>query len=237
MSWKWGFPGGSAVKTPPANGGDVGNPGSIPYLGRSLGEGNGYPLQYSCLENPIDRRAWQATVHGVTKSWTRLSNWACTHVLKVKSRVVVWVQNGCKGKSHSPLWSWGWLGAVPPSITIGDQTACCLLGKRSKFKIQSTVFTESVSLVHYHKVEKLLSWGRSVWPKDSKGPLPLFVNIECSHAHSLHIVPSCFPMSADLTICSSGQNCSRNQKCLLCGPLQKKNCCPPPLCVMKWLLE
>ena len=44
--------------------------GLIPGLGRSPGEGNGYPLQYSCLENPMDGGAWQATVHGVTKSWT-----------------------------------------------------------------------------------------------------------------------------------------------------------------------
>ena len=46
------------------------DPGTIPGLGRSPGEGNGNPLQYSCLENPIDRGAWQATVHGVAKSWT-----------------------------------------------------------------------------------------------------------------------------------------------------------------------
>ena len=46
--------------------------GSIPGLGRSSGEGHGNPLQYSCLENPTDRGAWQATVHGITKSWTRL---------------------------------------------------------------------------------------------------------------------------------------------------------------------
>ena len=54
---------------------NAGDPGLIPALGRSLGEGNGYPLQYSCLENPMDRGTWQATVHGVTKSWTWLSNW------------------------------------------------------------------------------------------------------------------------------------------------------------------
>jgi len=48
----------------------VGNPGSIPGSGRSPGEGNDNPLQYSCLENPMDRGAWQATVHGVAKSWT-----------------------------------------------------------------------------------------------------------------------------------------------------------------------
>ena len=49
---------------------DVGDLGSIPGLGRSPGEGNGNPLQYSCLENPMDREAWQATVHRVTKSQT-----------------------------------------------------------------------------------------------------------------------------------------------------------------------
>ena len=49
---------------------NAGDPGSIPGLGRSPGEGNGNPLQYSCLENPMDRGAWQATVHGVAKSQT-----------------------------------------------------------------------------------------------------------------------------------------------------------------------
>ena len=59
-----GFPSGSVVKNLPVNAGDL---GSIPRLGRSLGEGNGNPLQYSCLGNPMDREVWQATVHGVTK--------------------------------------------------------------------------------------------------------------------------------------------------------------------------
>ena len=53
---------------------NAGDPGSIPGLGRSPVEGNGYPLQYSCLENSMDRRAWWATVHGVAKSRTRLSD-------------------------------------------------------------------------------------------------------------------------------------------------------------------
>ena len=48
----------------------AGDPGLIPGSGRSLGEGHGYPLQHSCLENSMDRGSWQATVHGVTKSWT-----------------------------------------------------------------------------------------------------------------------------------------------------------------------
>ena len=63
----WGFRGGSDGKESACN---VGDPGSIPGPGRSPGEVNGYPLQYSCLENSMDRGAWQATVHGVTKSWT-----------------------------------------------------------------------------------------------------------------------------------------------------------------------
>ena len=66
-----GFLGGSVVKNPPASAGDAGDLGSIPGSGRSPGEGNGNPLQYSCLENPMDRGAWQATVHRVTKSRTQ----------------------------------------------------------------------------------------------------------------------------------------------------------------------
>ena len=60
------------VKNPPANAGDLRDMGWILGLGRSPGEGNSNPLQYSCLENPMDRGAWWDTVHGVTKSWTRL---------------------------------------------------------------------------------------------------------------------------------------------------------------------
>jgi len=62
------------VKSPPANAGDIRYLGSVPGLGRSPGEGNGYPLQYSFLGNPMNRGAWQATVHGVAKSQTVLSN-------------------------------------------------------------------------------------------------------------------------------------------------------------------
>ena len=66
-----GFPGGADGKESACS---VGNPGSIPGSGRYPGEGNGNPLQYSCLENPMDGEAWQATVHEVAKSRTRLSN-------------------------------------------------------------------------------------------------------------------------------------------------------------------
>ena len=68
------FLGGSVVKNPPANAGDA---SSLPMWERSPGEENGNPVQYSCLENPMDRGAWRAAVHGVAKSWTRLSD--CTH--------------------------------------------------------------------------------------------------------------------------------------------------------------
>ena len=65
---KNGLPWGSDGKESTCNVGDLGwRPEWIPRLGRSLGEGNGYPLQYSCLENSKDRGAWQATVHGVCK--------------------------------------------------------------------------------------------------------------------------------------------------------------------------
>ena len=60
------------VKNPPANPGEVRDSGSVPGLGRYPGERNGNALQCSCLENPMDRGAWWATVHGVTKSKTRL---------------------------------------------------------------------------------------------------------------------------------------------------------------------
>ena len=58
---------GSAGKESPCSEGDL---GSVPGLGRSPGKGNGYPLEYSCLENPMDRGLWQAIVHGVTKNQT-----------------------------------------------------------------------------------------------------------------------------------------------------------------------
>ena len=66
-----GFLGDSVVKNPPANARD---PGLIPGSGRSPEEGNGNPLQCSCLGNPMDRGAWRATVHGVAKSWTQLND-------------------------------------------------------------------------------------------------------------------------------------------------------------------
>ena len=82
------------VKNPPANAGD---PGSVPGWGSSTGERNGTPLQYSCLENPVDRGAWWAAVHRVAKSWTQLSDFPFTfhlHALEKEmaphSSVLAW---------------------------------------------------------------------------------------------------------------------------------------------------
>ena len=72
--------GGLEVKVSASN---VGDSGSIPGSGRSPGEVNGNPLQYSCLENPLDRGAWQATVHGVAKSRTRPSDFTSLHFIHI----------------------------------------------------------------------------------------------------------------------------------------------------------
>ena len=76
-----GFPGGTEVKATACSVGDL---GSIPGSGRFPGEGNGYPLQYSCLENPMDRGAWWASVHRVAKSWTRLSDLTFSFTIEIK---------------------------------------------------------------------------------------------------------------------------------------------------------
>ena len=74
MLYKMDFPGAIVVKNPPASEGDIRDVDSIPGSGKSPGVGNGNPVQYSCLGNPMDRGAWQATVHGVAKSQTGLSD-------------------------------------------------------------------------------------------------------------------------------------------------------------------
>ena len=78
FSHSFGLLGSPVVKNPPANAGHV---GLIPGLGRSPGEGNGNPLQYPCLENPVDRGAWRATVHESAKSQTQLSHCTETNII------------------------------------------------------------------------------------------------------------------------------------------------------------
>ena len=76
-----GFPGGASSKEPTCNAGDIRDIGLIPVLGRSPGGGHSNSLQYSCRENPMDRDAWQASVHRDTQSRTQRSNLAHTGVL------------------------------------------------------------------------------------------------------------------------------------------------------------
>ena len=78
VHWYWGFQVALVVKNPSIIVGDIRDAGSIPGLKRSPGGGNGNPLQSSCLENPMDRGDWWATVHRVAKSWTRLK-WVHMH--------------------------------------------------------------------------------------------------------------------------------------------------------------
>ena len=92
----FGDPGGSDSKASVYNAGDL---GSIPRSGRSPGEGNGNPLQYNCLENPMDRGAWQATIHGVAKSRTQLSDF--TFIIFETENVHI--SSVCVFLSYSPL--------------------------------------------------------------------------------------------------------------------------------------
>ena len=90
------------VKNPSANAGDIRDRGSTPGLGRYPGGGNGNPLQYSCLKNPMDRRVWWATVHRVAKSWTWLkwlSAHTCTDGISPQQRGLI------SYLSHLHLWA------------------------------------------------------------------------------------------------------------------------------------
>ena len=102
-----GFFGGSGLKNLPANARDA---GLIPGSGRSPGEGNCNPLQYSCLGNPMDTGAWQATVHRVTKSQTQLSDF--THPLKDKSGLPWWLSGR---ESSCSAGAAGVVGSIPGS--------------------------------------------------------------------------------------------------------------------------
>ena len=75
----WGFPSDKELKNSLACAGDIRDAGSIPGPGRSPGGGHDNPLQYFCLENPTDRGAWWAIVHGVAQSWTRLKQLSTPH--------------------------------------------------------------------------------------------------------------------------------------------------------------
>ena len=107
------------VKSPPANAGGM---GSIPGSGRSPGGGNGNPLQYSCLGNPMDRGAWWATAHGVTASWTQLSGWARTRTFYWD----VWILfsfDSCQCQSSQV----GWRGMICYGLACFLRVKCLYL--------------------------------------------------------------------------------------------------------------
>ena len=97
-----GFSSGSVIKSNPANAGDTEDMSMIPGSGRFPREGNGMPLYYRCLGNPTDRWVWQAIVHGVTKSRTWVSSWACTAFVKQGSSG--WPENQPLHVLH--WWNW-----------------------------------------------------------------------------------------------------------------------------------
>ena len=119
------FPGGSDGKDSACNAGEL---SSIPRSGRSPGEGNGNPLHYSCLKNPMDRGAWWATVHGVAKSRTWLSNFPSLHFTSDAGRD--WGQEE-KGTTEDEMAGWHhWLDGRESEWTpgVGDGQgglACC----------------------------------------------------------------------------------------------------------------
>ena len=126
------FPGGSEGKASAFNAGDL---GLIPGWGRSPGEGNGNPLQYSCLENPMDGEAWWAIVHGVTKSRTRLSDLTLTISSAQFSHSVV----------SDSLWPYELQHARPPcpSPTTGVHSNSCPLSQWRHPTISSSVISFS----------------------------------------------------------------------------------------------
>ena len=101
------------------------DPGSIPGLGRSPGEGNGNPLQYSFPENPMDRGAWQATVHGVTKSQTRLSNFTSLHFTSL------WIIEKAKEFQETSISA---LLTMPKPLTVWITRNCGKFFKRWEYQ-------------------------------------------------------------------------------------------------------
>ena len=119
------FPGDSVVKNPPANAEVAREMGSIPASERFPVVGNSNPLQYSCLENPMDRGAWRATVHGVTKSWAWLSNWAGGGAqIQGASK---WRLAACSGGRGNRFWCHRYFPGMYLRHRIGKVSLCWFL--------------------------------------------------------------------------------------------------------------
>ena len=135
-----GFPGGSERKESACNEGD---PGSIPGSGRSPGEGNGCPLQYSCLENRRDRGAWWATVHGVAESdsWSDLACTACTGGASGK-------EPACQCRRHKRSGFHSGVEKIPWRRAWSSLHYSCLENPRGHRSLAATV----------HRVTKSSTW-------------------------------------------------------------------------------
>ena len=115
------------VNSPPANADDAIDSGSIPGLGRSPGKGNGNPLQYFCLENSKGRGTWWATVDGVAKSQTQLSDWACIYTEATYETGPGPGTLCCSACSWTHL---SWSGRIPGNrMGLGMAVCMCSLGK------------------------------------------------------------------------------------------------------------
>ena len=138
-----GLPGGSVVKNLPANAGDT---GYLPGSGRSHRERNGNPIQYSCLENPMDGGAWEAAVHGVAKSRTRLSNFPFTFHFHALEKEMA---------THSSVLAWRIPGTEEPG---GLQSMGSLrVGCDSATSLSLFIF-----IFHFHALEKEMATHFSV---------------------------------------------------------------------------
>ena len=143
------FPGGSAVKNPPANAGDM---GLIPELGRPPGEGNGYPLQYSCLGNPMDREAWRAIVYGVTKepdTTSQLNNNKQGPPRAQKPHCT-------PGQRKGPIWAWSpQFLDLAPNGTYSEMLSCTIPSKTAPISV-SYHTTGSLLLVYWVLTDKTI---------------------------------------------------------------------------------
>ena len=147
------------VKNPPFNVGDLRDMGLVSGLGRSPGGGHGNPLQYSCLENPMDRGAWRATVHSVAKSWTQLK-WLSMDPLSFLSFLGIFNVSWQEGMS--------WTGKIPYLLNLNweywaseDEVKSIELGKDPLKIIIKWVTWISRSYETYWKGRKLFVRGES----------------------------------------------------------------------------
>ena len=112
------------VRNPPGNAEAIRDAGSIPGSGRSHGEGNGIPLQYSCLESPVERRAWRTTIHRVTQSWTWLKQLSTQHSETLAHYISITIGDNfipfSALKTQTPLF---------PFFLLADDLASCFTSK------------------------------------------------------------------------------------------------------------